>query len=342
MLCGPCCTGKADDAEITTQRFDEADKAKLVGVDESLAQQLAQAAEDKRIKDEEEAEALRAEKRKQEEDKALQAALEKQKADDALATAEAEKAPKAVVEEKKPFQDQMYDLYKSKMREPLEAIEGKLKRRPSSENITLQDYTAKHGSKFEAVLQLEKPDGWTFKTESEGVKVYQKSLKGNPLQYFKGQSLFKCEEGQLALLQSILKTEERPKWDETCMSGAAPQFYPPFYKYAHVQLKSQMGVISARDLVSIGRIRFEPDGAIVICLQSETLPEVPEQAGVVRINFIEGGYVIRPTANPSEFMVTWTGCVDPKGMIPVWVVNLVAKKQGLTLAKLKVYMNNQK
>mmetsp|Transcript_39755 Transcript_39755/g.127372 ORF Transcript_39755/g.127372 Transcript_39755/m.127372 type:complete len:323 (-) Transcript_39755:82-1050(-) len=241
----------------------------------------------------------------------------------------------------KPFQDKTYhDIIGSRPEFVQAAIPGIMKRRPSSENITMQDYTEKHKNLFEKVLELEKPDDWIFKREDNGVRIYTKAVAGCRLLYFKGYSEFHCEEGIAGIMQKMFKTEDRPKWDDMCLEAITPQSFPPFYKYAYVRLKSPVAIISERDLCTLGRSRFEPDGSITIAIQAAQHPDHPERSDHVRIEFVEGGYVIRQKG-PKDFGITWTGCVDPKGWLPTWVANLAVTKQAMSLAKFKAFMNTQ-
>lgn len=221
---------------------------------------------------------------------------------------------------------------------PKPSADGKFKRRPSSENVTYQQYTDKHKSEYDRVLELEKPDGWTFKQEERGVKVYTKAVDNCKLLYFKGTNIVKCE-SMCVLMQKMFKPEDRPKWDEMCISGRSAEGTPPFYRVTYVALKAPAAWISQRDLVGIGRWKFVSPDVVVVALRSEEHPDLPEQNGFVRINFIEGGYVLRDQGN-GTFLVTYTACVDPKGWLPTWAANMGCVKQALTLAKLKEYIDN--
>merc|ERR1712083_393648 len=93
-------------------------------------------------------------------------------------------------------------------------------------------------------------------------------------------------------------------------------------------------MLTNRDCSLIGRLRFEPDGSLLVHSQSVVDPTRPERTGFVRMDFKNGGYIIRPRGE-GVFSVTFMICVDPCGWIPNWVKNLVAWKQALVLAKFK-------
>jgi len=218
-------------------------------------------------------------------------------------------------------------------------VPGSAARRPSTENMTFDEYVDSHGDEFGRLLALEPADGWDFKREEESVRMFTKHVPGVPHVYFKATSHLQSEKGIAGLLNIMLDTEKRPSWDELCISGMTLQYFPPFYKRSRVRMRSPIAFITPRELVLEGRLRFEGDGALLISIRSVESPDAPMSDEYVRAKFVEGGYIIRPSPGSlTDFSVTWTGCVDPSGWIPARVANLVAVRQGQTLAKLKKFL----
>jgi len=338
--CKDACCALSAEGDLTTGslRVDEGTRAAAEAEDRERQRREKEAVQ-KAFKEQEEEQKRRAEAQAAEADTKRRAEV------GAKGTAEevtsAPQAPPPKTAEEPAFQDKMYQEAVAKMTSPPENVPGTMKRRPSSENISFDEYTKKHAAVFESVLALEKEDGWTFHKEDQGVKVYSKAMPGQPFLYFKGVSVFTCKDGPLDLATKITTIADRPKWDEMCELGVTPQSMPPFYRYAYTRLKPPNPVIAGREMVSLGRMCFDKDGAIVFAIKSDTHPDHPEVAGIVRASFIEGGYVIRPVeGDPTAFRVTYTGCVDPKGWIPTWLANLVVKKQALALAKLKGHVQS--
>eukprot|EP00747_Dinoflagellata_sp_TGD_P085454 gnl/TRDRNA2_/TRDRNA2_162892_c0_seq1.p1 gnl/TRDRNA2_/TRDRNA2_162892_c0~~gnl/TRDRNA2_/TRDRNA2_162892_c0_seq1.p1 ORF type:complete len:247 (+),score=49.41 gnl/TRDRNA2_/TRDRNA2_162892_c0_seq1:32-772(+) len=221
-----------------------------------------------------------------------------------------------------------------------EAVSGREPRRPSSVGTGLDDYVQKNTAVFQALLDLEPNDGWTFKASQDSVNIYIKRVPGKALMCFKGQSRLSAHgKGLKWLIDGIATPEERPKWDETCISGRLVERYPPFYSSSYYQIQSPAPIISNRDLLVIGRMRFEEDGGVLLGVESLELPSIPQAKSFVRCQ-MEGGYIFRPTEDPDIFNVTFAGAVDPKGWIPGWVVDFITWKQGLTLAKYAAYLSS--
>jgi hypothetical protein len=217
-------------------------------------------------------------------------------------------------------------------------------RRPSTDlkDLTLDRYTVSHDEKFNRLLTMEPMEGWTFKTEHEGAKIYVRQDPDSPLFQFKSICEIACSKGLGYIIQNLAAVEERPKWDEMIIESRIVKANTPFYRVSFAKIESPSPLlITRRELLLIGRCRFEPDGGALLTIQSITDPEFPETAGFVRADMINGGYIIRPTSKPDVFLITWTGVVNPNGWIPSWVANAVAWKQGLTLPKFAKHLQNK-
>jgi len=203
---------------------------------------------------------------------------------------------------------------------------------------SFQAYVDKHSEHFNKVLELEKPDGWTLKQEEDGVQTYLKAMPGCRFVYFKGYTEMDCD--LATFLKTLLKTEDRVKWDEMCEVAATPEQHLPYYKYSYVRITPPIKLVAPRDLCIMCRFRFLSADSVVVAMESAPHGQCPESSGCVRSEFLEGGYVIR-TLGPNKLGVTWTGCVDPKGLIPAFVVNLAVAKQTKTLAMIQKFMKKE-
>lgn len=245
-------------------------------------------------------------------------------------TQEGEALQKKAADE--PFQDRMARERIAKMANP-PAARGK--RRPSTvvPGLTLQLYVDEHEAMFQELLRMEPMDGWNFKAEGDGVKIYVKQDPSLPFTTFKAIGVLPVREGIFELIEGLGDVEQRPKWDDMVLNAEIKERHFPFYQVSYSQIKSPSILICNREMLALGRMRWEEDGGALMALKAITDPDYPEQPGYVRAEMVVGGYIIRPTPNPKEFLVTWAGCVNPGGWIPTAVANIVAYKQGFTLAK---------
>lgn len=247
-----------------------------------------------------------------------------------------EKAPLEQGASQKPpeeaFQDRMARERAEKM---TNRVLTRGKRRPSTTvpGVTAQSYVDSHEATFQELLRMEPMDGWNLKAEGDGVKTYVKQDPNLPFSVFKAIGTLPVREGIHELLDGLGDVEKRPNWDEMILRAELKERHFPFYQVSYSQIKSPSFLLCNREMLTVGRMRFEEDGGALMALKSVTDPDYPEQPGHVRAEMVVGGYIIRPTSNAKEFLVTWAGCVNPGGWIPTAVANIVAYKQGSTLAK---------
>eukprot|EP00933_Yihiella_yeosuensis_P070748 TRINITY_DN78904_c0_g1_i1.p1 TRINITY_DN78904_c0_g1~~TRINITY_DN78904_c0_g1_i1.p1 ORF type:complete len:348 (+),score=72.42 TRINITY_DN78904_c0_g1_i1:158-1201(+) len=224
------------------------------------------------------------------------------------------------------------------------AFQQKGKRRPSSENVTLDDYIAKYDADFKRLLAMEPMEGWTLHKEAMGAKIYLKPPEGDvPFCQFKSIVEFDCGPnfGIEHILAGLTAVEDRLKWDEMVIQSESVEMHSPFYRITYAQIRSPAFIIANRDICLLGRMRWLDEGGLVMCVQSTPETELPEVPGFVRSKMLCGGYIVRPTAKPNTYTLIWTGCVDPAGWLPAWVANHVAWKQGLSLPKFLAYLKEQ-
>eukprot|EP00928_Gymnodinium_smaydae_P098604 TRINITY_DN9202_c2_g1_i1.p1 TRINITY_DN9202_c2_g1~~TRINITY_DN9202_c2_g1_i1.p1 ORF type:complete len:363 (+),score=75.97 TRINITY_DN9202_c2_g1_i1:64-1089(+) len=255
---------------------------------------------------------------------------------------EAEKGEAKEQEQELPFQDRKFKEFTTNVTLP-EPTVSSVARRPSSTNITLEEYSKKYEHLFSNLLDMEKMDGWNLKKDEDGLQVYLKQEKGNHLMSFKAFTEMTLGKGGMAtIILELLNTNRRVEWDEMCEFAVKAEAYVPYYGIGYVRLLPPAAIISKRDLCVLGRYKMLEDGGCLVALQSCEHPDHPiaeaQAQGYVRIDFTKGGYIVRPIPGTNKVKVCWTGCVDPKGWIPTWLANMTAWKQGLTLSKFKVHI----
>merc|ERR1711879_283834 len=137
--------------------------------------------------------------------------------------------------------------------------------------------------------------------------------------------------------KTVLKTTEdldgRKKWDELFISGKVVQQLDDSHQVLHFKFKSPSMVASNRDFVMARSVRENEDGSISANHVSVEHPDVPAEKGFVRGEIDVSGYYIVPTGENS-CKCYYVVQLDPKGWLPTVVVNAVASKQPMVLAKL--------
>jgi len=214
-------------------------------------------------------------------------------------------------------------------------------RRPSIDNISIDEYTKKHDADFQRLLDLNKDARWVYKKTAEGVVVHQFFDEKLGVAAVKGETEMDCGKhgGLKYILECLLDPANRPQYDETCCFGEMVEQRLPYYRVSYFQLLTPTPFISNRDVLLLGRLRFEEDGTLLIDLKQMDPSKKPLNPDFERIDWKAGGYIIRPTEKEGVLKVSFMACVDPNGWLPQWLKNLIAWKQSLVLAKFKSKYN---
>ena len=121
----------------------------------------------------------------------------------------------------------------------------------------------------------------------------------------------------------ISDTERRTDWDTTfARFSLVPNSNSPQCEVLYCMLNSPLGV-TPRDFLQYRKTIVEAD-SITILMRSAEHPQKPNAPGCIRAETYISGYVIRQTASGCDlFLMSQT---DIKGLIPKWIVNMMAAK----------------
>ena len=176
--------------------------------------------------------------------------------------------------------------------------------------------------------------GWTFDKEKSGVIIAHRYQEDSPIVMLRGKTTIN------ATIDTVLKTTEdyetRKTWDELFNSGEVLQQIDENHQIITFRFKSPSMVVTNRDFVMSRGIKKNDDGTVLSNHVSVVFPNHPEQKGYVRGEVDVSGYYFEPQGD--KCVVTYVVQIDPKGWIPSVVVNSVASKQPLILAKLRDFL----
>jgi len=79
----------------------------------------------------------------------------------------------------------------------------------------------------------------------------------------------------------------------------------------------------------------------VVAGSSVLLDKHPQVKGCVRGEVQSSGYICIPNADNKTCKLTYLVQVDPKGWLPVWLVNLVAADQAMNVLRLKILFESE-
>mmetsp|Transcript_62463 Transcript_62463/g.116026 ORF Transcript_62463/g.116026 Transcript_62463/m.116026 type:complete len:338 (-) Transcript_62463:138-1151(-) len=210
-------------------------------------------------------------------------------------------------------------------------------RRPSLGDLSIDRYVELHNDDFERLLALEKDPRWQFKKAVDGVTVHQFFDDKLGVAAIKAEAEMDCGKlgGLKYILECLLDPANRPQYDDVCKYGEMVEQRLPYYRVSYFQLLTPTPIISNRDVLLLGRLRFQEDGSLLIDLKSMEHPKMPPNPDFVRIDFKAGGYILRQSDKPGVWKVSFLAEVDPNGWLPMWLKSALAWKQSLVLAKFK-------
>jgi len=143
------------------------------------------------------------------------------------------------------------------------------------------------------------------------------------------------------ILKCTEDLESRKQWDELFISGSVVKQIDDNHQLIHFKFKSPSMVVTNRDFLMARAVRKCDDGVILSNHVSVVSDEdCPDCKGFVRGEVFASGYWIKPNDDNTS-TVAYVVQIDPKGWIPTAIVNIVAKKQPLVLAKMRDYLSKK-
>lgn len=89
--------------------------------------------------------------------------------------------------------------------------------------------------------------------------------------------------------------------------------------------------VTPRDFLQFRRVRMLEDDRILIVLRSAEHPLMPEQKGIIRAESFISGYILQQTYDKNDnskvLSLFLMSCNDIKGLVPKWIINMVAPKK---------------
>ncbi len=171
-----------------------------------------------------------------------------------------------------------------------------------------------------SLLKAQPPKTWKLHSEKDGVKIFTQPVSNSAFKAVRAVGTIETSLSKLSyVLMDVKTTKEWVYGTEVCT--LLKQMSPgDLIYYSEVDLPWPA---SNRDFII--RITLTQDPLTkVVTIKAENKPQyVPEKKGVVRIQRSSGLWHLTPMDN-GLVKVEYTLQVDPGGMIPAWLVNMVA------------------
>jgi len=184
-------------------------------------------------------------------------------------------------------------------------------------------------SEFDLLLQKEQESqkGWEICVDRKEIKVAKMMPNPtNPIMTLRAWATVRGVDINAAFYQ-FYNMEQRCSWDKIF---AKMELVDPDVQASEVLYSLlKPPAVTARDFLQYRRIKVFEDGSIHIVLRSAEHPNCPENKSYIRAESYIAGYILRQTFEGDEpvLSVFLMSCADVKGLVPKWVINLMAPKK---------------
>lgn len=161
---------------------------------------------------------------------------------------------------------------------------------------------------------------WQFLDDKNGISVYQTKIPGTKLVGARGETIINASLNRILFVLSDI--DRSMEWVDGLTTSKIIENNGILETVVYQEFNLPWP-ISNRDFVFRGKAHKEADGRVVIEIKSENHPLAPKTTGV-RGELIESKYILTPIGNSQTKLEVEIVC-DPKGMIPIWLVNLIQK-----------------
>jgi hypothetical protein len=173
-------------------------------------------------------------------------------------------------------------------------------------------------------------DDWKLISRAHGIEVYRRNVPGSDVVALKGIGTIDAPLWKVASI--LLDTKRAPEWVDSLKESRVVRRLGvnSYIEYNHISLPF---IIKDRDFVSEVRIEVDPDlKAFALVYRPTADPGVPLTHSV-RGEIISGRFRAVSLEKGQRTELTAEVQCDPKGFLPVWIVNLFQRNWPLTTFK---------
>jgi len=188
------------------------------------------------------------------------------------------------------------------------------------------------------LVDISLSDGWTPIKTVHGVDCSYKKTEDSPYVLVKGEGTI---DARIEKILEFLSVPDNMYILDPMLTDV--RIVEKVDSASHVfQFKAKMPpMVTNRDFVFQswdGMWKTDSPRIAVSVGESIVHPDAPEESGYVRGNILVSGYVATEIPDrPSQCKIVYLLQADPKGWLPVWVVNLLAGDQAMNVVRLIQY-----
>jgi hypothetical protein len=161
-------------------------------------------------------------------------------------------------------------------------------------------------------------DEWTFKTESEGIKVYSNTKSALKVKPVKVECTFNATPAQLAAVLLDIKNYKDWVYKTKLTTLVKQVSATELYYYAEINMPWPA---QNRDFAAHVTATQNPETKVIMVDAPSVTGLVPEKEGITRVRKSNGKWVLAPVGN-NQVNVTYYLQIEPDGGAPAWLINL--------------------
>ena len=170
---------------------------------------------------------------------------------------------------------------------------------------------------------------WNFIKERDGIKIYTRKEKGNSLKSFKGEMVIHSTMEMIGRVVGNVKNFDW--WDDGIKSVEVLAYDENVYSQYYL-IYDVPWPLSDRDLCAEAQITIDSVTGTKIILARPIPDEVPEKENIIRIRNYWQCWTIEPLGK-GMFRLILEGFVDPGGIVPAWLYNMIITDTPLNLMR---------
>lgn len=161
-------------------------------------------------------------------------------------------------------------------------------------------------------------DDWILKTDSNGIKVYLRSVKNSDIKEFK--AVMRVKDVTLSSIIAVFEDMNAyTDWVYQCKEAKVLKRIDKYRQINYVSTDFPVG-ISDRDVVNYSMIKQDPK-SLAIKISFKALPDYSEKInGIIRMEKADGYYLLKPLQDGS-IKIVYQLHAEPGGRLMSWMVN---------------------
>jgi hypothetical protein len=168
--------------------------------------------------------------------------------------------------------------------------------------------------------EFDTEQGWKLTRDEDGIRSYRLQKEGSPLLLFKGEGII---DAPIDLVLSVVIDAERAgEWIDFLSESVVTRWIEPPGDYVQFTRFDLPWPVTDRVFVSRVELEFDPQ-TYSAALFYRSCEDQVEFDDAILGSAVGSRYLLRPIDGGARTSLTGIGIADPKGAIPIWVVNWV-------------------